>query len=158
MTTKTFHIIIQEGEGSVNVSVNGSLFGTATKALGVDVTVLTSDVLKLAAIPAQGYSFSKYCISLLCSAIIEANPFINNTVYANLPDTTYYTYFTANALCGWISGKGGKAALGVPEIMELSDAYLGFRNLGFTPSIQEIMGCQDYYLGFVQSGDEKTGC
>lgn len=61
-------------------------------------------------------------------------------------------------ICSYIDSKGGAAGISIPEIFELVDAYLNFVNIGFTPTIQEIIGTEDYYLGFISSGNTKTGC
>ncbi|MDD5614978.1 MAG: hypothetical protein PHH85_02115 [Candidatus Methanoperedens sp.] len=72
--------------------------------------------------------------------------------------TGYLKQAVAAGICGWVTDKGGATGLSVPEVLELVDAYLGIKNLGFTPTNQQIMGCVDYYLGFISSGNSKTGC
>lgn len=72
--------------------------------------------------------------------------------------TAYMKTAAAGGICPWITGKGGPAGIRVPDIFTLEDAYLGFSNPGFTPTIQQILGTTDYYLGFISSGNSKTGC
>lgn len=61
-------------------------------------------------------------------------------------------------ICAWITNKGGAGDLSIAEIMELVDARLGIKDIGFTPTNQQIMGAVDYRLGFISSGNSKTGC
>lgn len=157
MATRTFNIIVQEGQGTVDISKNDIRIAGSSQGSPATVVLNLTDTLKLQAVPGTGYKFQKFCISTLCSAWIESNPFINNSVYNNQQETTYYTYFVQNELCSWITGKGGKTALRISDVLELYDKYLGFI-AGFKPTIPEIMGCQDYYLGFYSSGDIQTGC
>lgn len=61
-------------------------------------------------------------------------------------------------LCGWMASKGGPSGITIPNIFELEDATMGFGNLGFVPTNQQIMGIYDYSMGFTGSGNSKTGC
>jgi hypothetical protein len=61
-------------------------------------------------------------------------------------------------ICSWIVSKGGITGITIPGIFELVDAYIGIANIGFIPTITEILGAVDYYLGFTTSGNTETGC
>lgn len=61
-------------------------------------------------------------------------------------------------ICAWIMTKGGIVGITIPGIFELVDAYIGIGDVGFIPTITEILGVVDYYLGFTVSGNTKTGC
>lgn len=61
-------------------------------------------------------------------------------------------------ICDWIIKKGGIHSLTIPYIFELIYAYQGFKDIGFVPTIKEIMGCIYYFLGYTDSGNTNTGC
>jgi hypothetical protein len=66
--------------------------------------------------------------------------------------------YCVTPICAWIATKGGVPGIAIPGIFELVDAYTGFANIGFIPTITEIIGVVDYYLEFTTSGNTKTGC
>lgn len=102
------------------------------------------------------------CLSVTgssCSATAAPKITISNSATAGATITGYLAQGTTAAnICAWISVKGGPNDLSTQEIMELVDAKLGFRNIGFTPTTPQIMGVVDYRMGFVSSGNSKTGC
>lgn len=61
-------------------------------------------------------------------------------------------------ICSWVTAKGGVNDLSVSEVSELLDGYLGFKQIGFVPTVKQVYGVCDYYLGFISSGNQKTGC
>lgn len=61
-------------------------------------------------------------------------------------------------ICSLIVNLGGTNNITIPSIFILVDAYTGFVDIGFTPTIIQILGYVDYYLGFTSSGNSKTGC
>jgi len=76
-----------------------------------------------------------------------------NTITGNLLQSS-----STATICTYIESSGGPAGLSIPEINTLVDAYIGFVNLGFTPTIPHILGAVDYMNGFIASGNSKTGC
>lgn len=63
-------------------------------------------------------------------------------------------------ICTWITTNGGMSSINIPNIFVLVDAYLGLRNIGFTPTIPQIFSCVDYYLGLITVAqfNTRTGC
>ncbi len=55
-----------------------------------------------------------------------------------------------NSYTNWLNSKGGKPGLknNLPALLEIIDGYLGFKNLGFTVTLANILYTIDGYLGF----------
>ena len=61
-------------------------------------------------------------------------------------------------ICTWIEQKGGWNNLTSADLLELLDAYLGVKDIGFKPTYSEVLGCFYYYRGWLHLGNLKTGC
>uniref|UniRef100_A0A6M3M9H0 PEGA domain-containing protein n=1 Tax=viral metagenome TaxID=1070528 RepID=A0A6M3M9H0_9ZZZZ len=72
-----------------------------------------------------------------------------NTVTGTLKETGI-TPPPTNDYNNWLTSKGGTAGLlsNLPALLEMCDAYLGFIQIGFNPTLSNLLTTCDYYLGF----------
>ena len=74
----------------------------------------------------------------------------NDLDYLVPKPTTTSSPTPGNSYTNWLNNKGGKPGLknNLPDLLEIVDGYLGFKNLGFTVSLGNVLQTMDGYLGF----------
>ena len=103
-------------------------------------------------VKANGYDLDIEDVKTVCELQEATTPYCAAVA---TPTTTPTVTPTPTTKCEWFSDHMPIKSV---DIMDLVEAYLGIRDLGWAVTAMDIMGAVAYYLDNKSEGDALTGC